>query len=80
MTSTGNRCCIGRFSKAKLFPQTTPSAPIIRSSTLPILSTDHMELEQAVSHQKDLPEPQRVRPQKAVSQRARKWIKGWIDQ
>ena len=44
------------------------------------LRTDHMESEQAVSLEKDLPEPQHVCPQRAASQRAIQRIKGWIDQ
>lgn len=72
---SGSKLALLKRPIQRLFPLEVSSNP---GSTC--LSTDHVESEQEVSLEKDPPEPQRVRPQRVASQRARKRIKGWIDQ
>ena len=72
---SGSKLALLKRPIQRLFPLEVSSNP---GSTCP--STDHVESEQEVSLEKDPPEPQRVRPQRVASQRARKRIKGWIDQ
>ncbi|KAL5499408.1 hypothetical protein EMCRGX_G010814 [Ephydatia muelleri] len=67
---SGSKLALLKRPIQRLFPLEVSSNP---GSTC--LSTDHVESEQEVSLEKDPPEPQRVRPQRVASQRARKRIK-----
>ena len=80
-TRSGSGLVLLKRPIQRLFPLEVSSDP---GGTC--LSTDHVESEQEVSLEKDLPEPQnlpepqRIRPQRVASQRARQRIKGWTDQ